>query len=137
MSVVLRNLDRISVEHETQSKLLFFQRLRTITNQRKGAVILASLLERKQRNRSFHAFENLKKKPTEAPVVPNIIEHRSIFPLQSSRLLENIPLLFSLDRPHLGKYAGLGRVVGVLLSVIRLWKLEAFRLIASRSNLES
>jgi hypothetical protein len=131
MSILLRNLSRISEEFELSCKSHFLRRLQHISNGQRAVTSFRALLERKRLNVIFHTFQRMKPQVRESPRITE--GHRSIFPLAEPSELINIPLILSLDRQHLGRFAGLGKLVGVLLSVIRFLKLEAVQRLSVNS----
>lgn len=122
MSSVEAVLSRVNYRLQIE----LFRRLYMILAREKACVKMIDLITRKTLNLRFHALNDWPH--DNAPALPSSVESYqfSVLPIASVAFDHILPFCANPENPHLAIYAGLGKVVGVILSVQRVEKLSVF-----------
>jgi hypothetical protein len=110
-----------------RGSLYALRRLQTRAARIQSCNLLTLLLDRKRLNIKFHAFVDLKLKLEPVNAGINQTDAPTIFPMNTVCSERTICHIANPSRPDLTFFAGLGKVVGVAMSVQRVRKLQAFR----------
>lgn len=101
----------------------FLHRLRKINNRLTALRILADLLTRKLLNKKFHTFSILVTDVnTKATTLQEVVNIPSVLPLGAVHPLAKLPPYLHYKGSQQHKYAALGKIVGVMMSISRIYK---------------
>jgi hypothetical protein len=140
VSVLLKNLVEIVADNERRSKQYFIRRIAQRRARMQSLSLMEDLISRKVLNRKFKAFSELlfddKKREPREPAANST--QRTILPLNTSHPSARVVnLVRGIEMPHLRIFAGLGRSVGIILSVHRSNKQSVFDVLKSHPRRSS
>jgi hypothetical protein len=105
-------------------KIEFFRRIHAIISREKACRKINDLTSRKTLNSCFHAFNDWSRYSTPQDIEDTGAGFISILPIASVPFDRILAFTANPENPHLKMYAGLGKVVGVILSIHRMEKLS-------------
>jgi hypothetical protein len=135
LNMIVTILRRVVDEHHELSRRIFLRTLRTHNNSIKSVERFVEFIKRKNINALFHSMLDLVEYSMlstregshwtgdERPASPEIRIVPTILPIGDTHPLLKVPLhVYDLGN-HMNRYASIGRLTGVLLSIIRIQKL--------------
>lgn len=129
LSFLLKSLIKAADSVETREKRRFMDMLSLIRRLGKGCDALDRLFRRKRLNNKFHTFLRIKQNvvQTSAKFADRESGRPTILPVEISSSSMPLRMIITLDNASLAAYAGVGKIVGTILSIHRIHKLDAFK----------
>lgn len=105
-------------------KIEFYRRIHAIISRKKACGMIYDLMSRKTLNSCFHAVNDWSRYSTPQGRDDTGATFISILPIESVPFDHILAFNANPENPHLKMYAGLGKVVGVIISIHRMEKLS-------------
>lgn len=129
LSFLLKSLIKAADSVETREIRRFMDMLSLISRLGKGCDALDRLFRRKRLNNKFHTFLRIKQNVVQTSAIFAVREsgRPTILPVEISSSSMPLRMIITLDNASLEAYAGVGKIIGTILSIHRIHKLDAFR----------
>jgi len=136
LNMIVVTLKRVVDEINADSERIFLLKIRRRANRIKCAEKLDSLLKRKRLNATFHAFATLVNYSDSVDGVEEPVDDEDqvsprsrrsmpiVLPLGATHPLATMPPYVHVTGSRLHTFAAVGRITGVLLSIIRIQKIS-------------
>lgn len=129
LSFLLKSLMKAADSVETRESRRFLDMLSLIRRLGKGCEALDRLVKRKRLNHKFHTLLRIKQNVvhTSAKFAVRESGRPTILPVEISSSSMPLRIITILDNASVAEYAGAGKIVGTILSIHRIHKLDVFK----------